>query len=77
MRSDSGLNANGWLVNAVQRKAFDCCAETVRMEAVTFYYNDRSADPMPAEKFPSAWTPVAPDATENNEMQFICAWKPK
>jgi hypothetical protein len=75
-----------WLSDEVQRFAFNCADETVRMEALTVHYTDGSLDVhytdgsldlVPAEQFPTSWSPVEPDTVRSVQMQFICAWKPK
>jgi hypothetical protein len=71
---DIGDNANKWVSDEVIRIAFNCGEETRSWEALAIHFDDGSNHSLPAELYPTSWTPVIPDTVESAAMHFICRW---
>jgi hypothetical protein len=72
-----GEDQNKWESETLNREAFNCSEESIRIEALTIYYEGGGLSSAPAADSPTPWEPVAPDTVGSVKMHFICAWKPK
>jgi hypothetical protein len=72
-----GDNANKAVIYEVAKNAFNCSEETMKAEALIIYYEDGTNETLMPEALHQGWEAVPPDTMISDEMQFICAWKPK
>jgi hypothetical protein len=75
MKLPDNDNRKKWVSYEVSREAFNCDEETSIFEALSAYFDDGTNGSVPADAFPTQWTPVPPDTIRSIEMHFVCAWK--
>ncbi len=72
-----GNHTPKWVFNYTSRMALNCREEAQSTEALTIYFEDGTNDSEVSQKLPYPWSPVPPDTSLSNLLQFVCAWKPK
>ncbi len=69
-----GPARNKWVSYMETHIFFDCVAESDSNDAIYIHYEDGTTD---SKAGVEPWQPVPPDSISEDEMKFICAWKPK
>ena len=68
-------NTNKWVSYIESQDFLDCMADSSSNELIYVHYEDGTTDP-PAKVGVAPWQPVPPGSMLEDEMKFVCAWKP-
>ena len=70
-----GENSGKWVSYDLSREVYDCTKGNRQTEALFVYYDDGTNSG--AIAMDNKWRPVPPDSLAEDQMKFLCAWKPK
>lgn len=75
-KKGAGPFSSKWESSIVTLIAFDCARESLRLQSSVAYFEDgtNTSAQFGADE---TWAPIPPDSVFNQELQFICTWKPK
>jgi hypothetical protein len=65
-----------WIRYGIDLLAFDCKDHRTRIDEMTFYFSDGTAQQMPVND-PVLWDPIRPNTISAADLDLVCGWSGK
>jgi len=72
-----GTQPDEWVDYAASHVVVNCENGTYWEDSLVWYYENGDRLQVPAEQIPAQWTSINPVKIVDQEMKFICGWKPQ
>ena len=65
-----------WILYGIDLVAFDCQKHRTRIDEITQYFSDGTAQPMGVND-PVLWYPIRPGTVPAADWDLVCGWRAK